>query len=127
MSRSPVNQRGSAPRFITRPLSGLGRRACRSGLARERFTQQLRCFLKRFSLDPKSILLNLFGSAGGFEPLAGHSPRHPRRNKPVHNSEQSARNFFRFIYAQRLETFADKLVDVMRFKRKGLFFYSKLL
>ena len=80
-----------APRFITRPLSGLGSRACRCGLARERFTQHLRC----------------------------HRPFHESWHKCVHEAIQSARNYSGPVFPQRVKALGYALLHAHRLHRHG--------
>jgi len=77
------------PRFITRPLLGLGPRAY--GLARERFTQHLCC--KR--------------------------PFHESRHKCVHETIQSARNYSGPVFPQRVKALGYALLHAHRLHRHG--------
>ena len=70
------------PRFITRPLLGLGPRAC--GLVRERFTQHLRC----------------------------ERPFHESWHKCVHEAIQSARNYSGPVFPQRVKALGYALLQL---------------
>ena len=77
------------PRFITRPLLGLGPRAC--GLDRECFTQHLRC----------------------------ERPFHESWHKCVHEAIQSARNYSGPVFPQRVKALGYALLHAHQIHRHG--------
>src|SRR5713101_6992967 len=87
--RSSSVQIKPLPRFITRPLSGLGLRACE--LFRERFTQHLRC----------------------------HRPFHESWHKCVHEAIQSARNYSGPVFPQRVKALGYALLHAHWLHRHG--------
>src|SRR6266478_5580352 len=83
-------RRGSAPRFITRPLLGLGPRAC--GLAGKPFTNHVRL----------------------------HLPRKRSGHEGVHDAVQPAWNDSGAVFEQTPEALRYALLDAHRFQRHGL-------